>query len=593
MTGFDASDTTSSLENGESDRKVREGKRSRFGFHSQLLPVTGLTLLLSFCSAAYGAADRQLVKSYEIENTVYGLCSQGDSLLSAGNYTSARDVLTKAASYDPTSYSVNVHARLAECYRGLKNLPQAISEATSALKYDPTSGEALYTLALSNYDLGNYDQASKYLQRIISVTPDATYQAKAQAKIKDMGAYKSLKDASGLIQSGRDQQATKALENAARYDPSPISARVHGTMAYVLRRNGQAQRAVDEGKRALNYDPSDKATVYVVGIAYGDLGRFDEGIEYLERYIGMEMDPTQRESASNAIKLFKLDRDQLRDPENRSPDYLESGRPRWSQDNRPLKVFIAGGAGVSGYRPGFPSYITRALDTWCRLSGNKLSYVLTKDSDACDIKVVWTAGVLNATSDHPHTRPAGLTELHDENGYIKDALVTIRTVDPFDAKRAIRDSECSTLCLHEMGHSLGLNHSKCISDVMYFRASPRQTGKLTARDTATIAKDYHDYAATNFVPATNAGVIAAAEPEVYKFAPPPSAVMPPKEPDLKNLSPPMFLPPPLRTEKLQPPPMFTPPPLVKKAAPPMFVPPPVKKETKQAAPPMFTPPPVK
>src|SRR5688572_6457084 len=76
-------------------------RNTRQRFIMTLLCAVGLTL--SFPSSvpvrAAGGSD-----NYDTENTVYQLCTQSKQLINSNNFSGARDLLIKAAAYDPTSY---------------------------------------------------------------------------------------------------------------------------------------------------------------------------------------------------------------------------------------------------------------------------------------------------------------------------------------------------------------------------------------------------------------------------------------------------------------------------------------------------------
>jgi hypothetical protein len=191
---------------------------------------------------------------------------------------------------------------------------------------------------------------------------------------------------------------------------------------------------------------------------------------------------------------------------------------------------------------------------------------------------------------------AGLTTPHinDKTHEIDSQDVRIRTVNGFDPKRLISDGEAASVCMHEIGHAMGLGHSTCYSDIMYFGASSKMSGYPTKRDKATIARLYEDYPQVKFTPSSTSTSSSAP----IQYLPPP-AFVPPLPPDTKKLVPPLFMPPPIKpaAERLQPP-LFVPPPVSealksKKIDVPLFVPPPLpeKKTHAKTDPRLFVPPP--
>lgn len=149
---------------------------------------------------------------------------------------------------------------------------------------------------------------------------------------------------------------------------------------------------------------------------------------------------------------------------------------------------------------------------------------------------------------------AGVTNLTQSENEIIEAVVNLRTTDPF-ATGFVKNGEMASTTMHEIGHALGLDHSNCIYDVMYFRSFPKQTGLPTKRDRATIALLYGNHPGVTFAPNPEANTPDA----VVAFSPPPSFA-PPLPPKADKLVPPLFIPPPFNAvkEKLTPP-LFVPP----------------------------------
>lgn len=526
---------------------------------------------------------RGLIKSYEVENTVYQLCVRADSLMASGKWAEARVVLGQAAVYDPTSYSANVHLNLGKCYSAQKKVDQAAAEMKKALVFDPSRPDALYNIGSMYYDNKKYDQAVAYLTRYMNATNDAQSKAHAQKFIREIGAYSNLDKAQDAIEAENYPRAKKLLDKAASYDPSPYSSSVHSSLCFVLQHLGQPEQAIAEGQQALRLEPDDRQTMYSIGLACADACKFDEAIAWINRCTSLESDAARRQDYIQCSRGFAEDKKQYNDPGNKEPDYLKTtteadGPSKWPRSKLPLKVAILPGAGVKGYRDSYPNLVKQSFDAWCKASGDKLDYKIINDPKTADIKIVWTTNALKANSMHPNTTPVGLTHIdYAESGIIEHATIEVRTVDPYHPEEDEKEGECAHTILHEVGHALGLiGHSKLIRDIMYFRSARQQNG-MTARDKATLARLYSSYPALSFAPKA----VPTNTPTVYL---PPPAFVPPEAPDNSKLAPPMFLPPPLPDED-------------EKLAPPMFTPPPIKdadaKNTKSPPPPMFTPPALK
>lgn len=560
--------------------------RRKQAWFSCLALSSSISLSIAIGAGPACFADSQKA-GYEVERAVYELCLQSSSMMNSSNYSGAIDVLRRASLQDPNSNSALVHADLAVCYRELHKYPESIKEGETALKFDPRYGTAYYTIALCYFDSEHYDTASIYLRKLLQVTNDNAWRKQCNDLLADIDTYGRLKQASKQIDSGHLDEARKLLLEAAKYDPSRVSANVHSNLAYVYRQTGKPEQAIEEGKKSLQFKPDNKEVEYALGIAYQDIGQFSDAISWLQRYQQHESDPTRRKLAQELISDLRSDQDKLNDKVNSLPDYLDhmvggDSLRRWPQKSLPIKVHVMDGKGVSGFRTQFPSYIARAMDTWCNASGNKLSYKIVPGSDDADIDVYWISKPVILTEGSRNRIKQGVARPETDDGEIKHVRVEIDTMNGFEPTKPLDESECASVCMHEIGHALGLDHSTNYADIMYFGASSKQTGLPDKRDRATIARLYAAYPVSKLAPIEKA-------PAPMKFLPPPGFI-PPKPPGNEDLTPPLFLPPPIagENENLVPP-FFKPQPLPgheagaangesKAPAPPLFVPPPKTKQ---------------
>jgi tetratricopeptide (TPR) repeat protein len=571
--------------------------------------MLALATATSFAIVAPPCLAIKTHSDYATEKRVYDLLTKAESLNSSHDYVAAEKALREALACGASSYAVNIRLDLADCYRGQKKYSEALAETENALKLDPNESSALYTAALIYNDMNKTDECLDKLRAYIRATKDQGMKKQAQDFLQKVGAFSDLNKAAKLLERRKYKEALKYLDSETLKDPSPYSATVHSCKSFAYRAIGQSEKAIAEGTKAIELDPTDKNCVYNLAIAYQDLAKFDDAIASLKKYAAMETDSTARKSAETFMHELEVDRKQFDLEDNKKPDYFTQLRSQkhavaWSEARLPLRVYIAPGTGVKGFQTSFPSFVPKALDAWCLASGKKINYVMTTDRSKADIKVSWTKDPL-VGNDNDRLK-AGITHLSTLNQTITNADVEIRTVDPYSPEKDVESGECASVVMHELGHALGLGHSTYIYDVMYFRSSTKQTGEPTKRDNNTLALLYRNHPTVEFVakavPSTTSTIT---------YLPPPT-FMPPKLTGTKKIVPPLFMPPPLVSRKKLQPPLFTPPPLQKTAAPAisearpvpnskrshesrdalLFVPPPLKKRS-PPTPQLFVPPPLK
>ena len=534
----------------------------------------------------------------QTEMKAYKLCVEASRFKASGDYEKAKEIYQSAVALDPTSYSPTIHLGIAQCLKAQNLNAQALIEGKLALQFDPNYEDAIYLVGQIYKNLDQNEECLKYLKQYVAITKDAAMKKATQDYINKTSVYTNMVAANKSIADGKHSEALRLLKLAAAYDPSPHSGQIHAIMSYLYQKLGEPEKAIDEGKKALEINSSDKRTIYNIAVAYQDLAKFDESLKWFKRYEKEETDPAALAGVKDVMAVLEIDRKQLNQDANRKPDYLDEMRdgktnPKWPTSSLPIRVYIAPGKGVLGFQPKFKSYITHALDTWCVSSGKKLNYKLVKDRSQADLTVDWTTDKI----DHNDGKPglaAGVTHLECDGETIKKAAVEILTVDTFARTSPVPKEVCAFVCLHEIGHALGISHSTFIYDVMYFRSSSKQKGNPTSRDNATIARLYSGYRPLDFhAQSEDTGPISFLPPPM--FIPPKLKVPPP----IAKL---LYVPPPLVSERKLEPPLYTPPPLAPQSdlrkseetgkspspsispKPLLFVPPPLERKKSEKAP---------
>ncbi len=157
----------------------------------------------------------------------------------------------------------------------------------------------------------------------------------------------------------------------------------------------------------------------------------------------------------------------------------------WELSKMPLKIYIASGQGVSGWRPSMNQAIIQAMGVWHRASQKKIRFKLTRNQKEADIIVKWRRNF-------GHNR-VGVNPFESIGNKIVRSDMIIATSYPNGAPLGM--GEIQGTAIHELGHALGIQgHSPYPQDIMFFSQNPTQGQTLTSRDAKTIRLLYQQKA---------------------------------------------------------------------------------------------------
>jgi hypothetical protein len=152
--------------------------------------------------------------------------------------------------------------------------------------------------------------------------------------------------------------------------------------------------------------------------------------------------------------------------ETLSAGVRSSAMPQAHGTKDSITYFIADGTGKPGYHSSDPELARWALQAWQRNAAKGLRFAAAAESSAL-IRVYWAGP---ESGEYGETRPIVV-------GGQEGAAVFIRPdIDSLGediARRArgdalLRDSIVYLTCLHELGHALGLSHTRDFRDIMNY-----------------------------------------------------------------------------------------------------------------------------
>jgi hypothetical protein len=134
--------------------------------------------------------------------------------------------------------------------------------------------------------------------------------------------------------------------------------------------------------------------------------------------------------------------------------------------SRPIPYFIADGKGKTGFRSTDSGLARWALEDWRRSSGHAIRFEPAPESSAL-VRLYWAEP---SDGQYGEVEPIVVGERLGAALYIRPDMGSLGADIAERAARdqLLRDSIVYLTCVHELGHALGLRHTRDYRDIMYY-----------------------------------------------------------------------------------------------------------------------------
>lgn len=386
---------------------------------------------------------------------------------------------------------------------------KALQEYTTAYQLNPQMSFMLVNIGNCYLNLNQPAQAAGYFQRYLQENPNAPDAAQARRSLQQCGVRKgqgdlrsSIEQGQALLNQRKFNEAKQAFESAIAADQN--FAPGHFYLGYALASLGQHEQAISEFQKTLKLSPATKEAMLNIGSNYQSLGDCNSAITWYERYL--KENPSSAKAADVRSRISGLKRQagkEAQSPDSQSqPDYLADAAPngqinRWPAQKIPLRVYIdPGHQAWNTNQQNPPQALREAFSSWSQATAGRVAFTPVNDPNQADIVCSWTDDPEKVVQ-AGRAVEGGLTKLSMQPHPNGSEIMVVRASVLLLTNRGgtpLGYDEMKKVCLHEVGHALGLNgHSNNNKDIMFYSESPSIWPALTKRDKATMMRLYSDY----------------------------------------------------------------------------------------------------
>lgn len=188
------------------------------------------------------------------------------------------------------------------CYQAMGNNAQAASYYEKSLALDPKNADTAYYTALAYANLENYAKAKEFANKALAIDANHKTTKELMAYVTEQEGTAKTDKAIELIDKQQYPQALTLLNSVLSADPKNADAYFYRGMVYDAQK--KYQLAINDYKKALQYNPQMTIANYSIAIDYDYLAQYSNALMYHKKYLAL----TQKAGETNDYTRYSARR---------------------------------------------------------------------------------------------------------------------------------------------------------------------------------------------------------------------------------------------------------------------------------------------